>query len=79
LWICAAELVNRRKKIGAGVFVGGHVQATALQALEFAKGTGGFAPKSHKTKGVIAQKTAGGCERAVPGSSIEKDFPYRFF
>ena len=42
--ILFAELVDGRKQVHAGVFVGGQLQAAALQALQLVKSAGGLAP-----------------------------------
>ena len=52
----AAKLVDGRQQVHAGVFVGGQLQAAALQALQFVERAGGFAAQRQQSQRVVAQQ-----------------------
>ena len=68
----AAECVDGRQQVHAGVFVGGQLQVAALQALQFVEGARGFAAQGQQAQRVIAQQGAGSGERAIAGGAVKE-------
>ncbi len=54
----AAEGVDGRQQVHAGVLVGRQLQLAALQALQLAEGAGGLAAQRQQAQRVVAQQSA---------------------
>ena len=73
----AAEGVDGRQQVHAGVLVGRQLQVAALQALQLVEGAGGLAAQGQQAQRVVAQQRAGGGERAVARGAVEEGFAHR--
>ena len=72
--VLLAKGVEDGEQVEAGVFVGGELEAAALERLELLDGGGGFAAEGEQAQGVFAQQLAGRGEGAVAGGAVEEDF-----
>ena len=66
----AAELVEQRKQIEAGVLVGGDEELSAVEFAEFGEGSGGLAAKVEQLQGVLAEDVAVGLDTGSGSGAV---------